>query len=65
MGDKKRIIPEEWYYFEDWLAERAEQAKKNAIGFGESDEYYEHYEFVRREWIAHIANTIRESDRKE
>lgn len=62
VSDGKRIIPDEWFYFEDWLKERAERAKKTATECGESSECYEHYAFVRNEWTAHIANTFRKSE---
>lgn len=60
MDNGNRIIPEEWFYFEDWLKERADRASQNSE-HGEENEYYNHYEFVRREWVSHIADTIRKS----
>ena len=58
MSENKRIIPEQWFFFEDWLKERADKAKQTAVEVAEPDECSEHYEFVRREWIAFVADTI-------
>ena len=52
---EKPIIPKEWFDFDDWLKERAERVK----GY---DDIRSHYEFVRHEWVSHIANTIRQSE---
>ena len=61
MSENKRIIPKEWFDFEDWLEDRAKRAKKTSDECDGTNEVFEHYEFVRREWISYIAETIRNS----
>lgn len=45
------MIPEEWYKFQDWLKEQAD----NSTG-----EMHEHFEFVYNEWTSYMAGKIRE-----
>lgn len=45
------MIPEEWYKFQDWLKEQAD----NSTG-----EMHEHFVFVYDAWTSYMAGKIRE-----
>lgn len=46
------MIPNEWFFFQDWLKEQAEKAGRGQMR--------QHFQFVFHEWTSHIAKTIRE-----